>query len=275
MTVYYNHDRQRWMYNFVRGGKRYAGYCLDADGKPVSSRNAARQAEGVTKRRAAVEPRLVRPGELTLAQVMGDLKPVWKKQAGWPNRKRYMREVLTFFGPATAVSAIDEARIQDYASFALTQPIVTWQGGPHRDPADDENEKFWKATKKTRRPATVNLYLAVVRAAIKRASKITDPATGQPILGRVPEVKDLPKVKRKARPVPDSVIDTLWTLLPKHIIEAAVLTLFFGFRRSEVFNLQIHNIDFDARGIRLFGENVKDQEDTFLPGGPEAMAYLS
>jgi integrase len=262
------------MYNTQVDGRRYNSYCLDAEGKPVTSRSAARQAEAVVRQRAKIEPKLVRVGEVTLAQVMDDLKPLWRRQAGWTNRKRYMREVLTFFGPGAAVASISEARIQDYVVFALNQPIMSWQGGPTRDPADEENRKFWRVTTRKRQPDTVNLYLAVIRAALQRAGKLRDPVTNRPILEQVPEVKDLSTRKRRARPVPDSVIDNLWTLLPSHDVDAVVLTLFFGFRRSEVFSLQIHNVDFDARGVRLFAENVKDEEDTFLPGGPEAMEYL-
>jgi integrase len=274
MTVYFNKKRRRWMYNVQVDTRRYNGYCLDAEGKPVTSRSAARQAEAVVRHRAEIEPKLARIGEITLAEVMDDLKPLWQRQAGWANRKRYMREVLEFFGPGAAVSSINEARIQDYVVFALNQFIMSWQGGPKRDPASEENQKFWRATTKKRQPDTVNLYLAVIRAVLERAGKLRDPVTGKLILEQVPVVRDLPTRKRRARPVPDSVIDDLWTLLPSHNVDAVVLTLFFGFRRSEVFSLQIHNVDFDARGIRLFAEHVKDEEDTFLPGVPEAMEYL-
>jgi site-specific recombinase XerD len=34
-------------------------------------------------------------------------------------------------------------------------------------------------------------------------------------------------------------------------------------------------VDFDARGIRLRGEDVKDKEDAFLPGGKDAMQFLN
>jgi integrase len=53
-----------------------------------------------------------------------------------------------------------------------------------------------------------------------------------------------------------------------------VLTLYFGFRKGEAFGLQEKNIDWFAEGVRLFAEDVKDKEDTFLPGSQEAMGYL-
>jgi integrase len=109
---------------------------------------------------------------------------------------------------------------------------------------------------------------------LEYAGKVRDPLTGEPALRCVPKVPELPVMKRKARPVPENVLSALMETLPTHTVEALTLTLFFGFRRGEVFGLQAHNIDFDAGGIRLYAENVKDAEDTFLPGGPEAMGYL-
>ena len=38
--------------------------------------------------------------------------------------------------------------------------------------------------------------------------------------------------------------------------------------------LERHNINGQAQGIRLFAEDVKDEEDTFLPGSQFAMGWL-
>ena len=34
MTVSFNKDRQRWMFDFQHKGKRHQGYCLDAMSNP-------------------------------------------------------------------------------------------------------------------------------------------------------------------------------------------------------------------------------------------------
>jgi integrase len=85
----------------------------------------------------------------------------------------------------------------------------------------------------------------------------------------------LPEPKRKARPTPDAVITDLFKLLPEYVNDAIKATLYFGFRKGEVFSLQIHNVDFDAGGVRLEHDHVKDDEDAFLPGGRDAMQFLA
>ena len=52
------------------------------------------------------------------------------------------------------------------------------------------------------------------------------------------------------------------------------ITLCFGFRSSEAFGLKEDQVDWQAEGVRLFGEDVKDAEDVFLPGSQFAMGYL-
>lgn len=57
--------------------------------------------------------------------------------------------------------------------------------------------------------------------------------------------------------------------------KAMFLTLYFGVRRREPFGLQIHHIDFVARGIWLLAHETKRRGDEFLPGGNDAMAFLA
>ncbi len=275
MTVYFDKQRKRWRYDFELKGARHSGYCLDGNGEPVASRSAARQAEGVARRKAAIAPRLPDAGQLALAQVMADLVPLWKRQPHWTSRKRYMRELLAFFGAETPVAAIHDGRIQDYIIWASSQPRRIWKGGPARDSADPKNAHCWKSLDRPRAPATINLYLGTLRQALERAAKIRDPITGKPAIERAPHVPELAVPRRKARPIPDEVLSEILAVVPEHVIEAVTLTLYFGFRRGEVFGLEIANVDFAARGVRLFAEDVKDAEDTFLPGGPQAMEYLA
>lgn len=150
----------------------------------------------------------------------------------------------------------------------------SWQGGPNRDPADEENAAFWKTLDKTRSPATINLILAKLRMALDRAAKVRDPITGKPAIDAAPKVPELAVPRRKARPVPDAVLSEVMAAVPQHLREALTLILYFGFRRQEVFELEIHHVDFEAGGIRLYAEDVKDAEDTFLPGAPDAMTFL-
>jgi hypothetical protein len=101
-----------------------------------------------------------------------------------------------------------------------------------------------------------------------------DPLTGDPMLMRIPKFDDLPEPKRRARPTPEPVLQRLTDILPSHAVDALTIALCFGFRSSEAFGLKEDQVDRLAEGVRLFGEDVKDVEDVFLPGSQFAMGYL-
>lgn len=272
MTVYFDPARGKWRYDFWRSHVRHTGYCLDENGRDCTSERAAAEAESVEKRRLKIAPKMARASDFTLAQAFAALKPGWKLQAHWPNRQRYIKELLGFFGEDVRRDEIDAAKVAAYVVHAQTRKRLLWTGGPKRDPSDPMNAPFWREGTTLRGPNTANLYLGTLRQALEL--KITDERTGRPALITAPKVPELAVPKRKARPVPDAIAIELRALLPPHVIEAMTVTLLFGFRRGEAFPLEISNVDFDARGVRLFAEDVKDNEDTFLPGSPLAMRYL-
>jgi integrase len=272
MTVWLDEDRGRWRFDFQIAGVRHARECLGPDGHPVTSRRAALDAEAEAKRQARVTSKLAAAGELTVAQVFDALADGWQRGPGWKDRGSMVRELLEFFGPATAMRAIDGAKLQDYVTFALSQPVRIWCGGPSKTPGN--LVKAWKDSGRTRSPARVNRYLPLLRAAFQRAYNTRDPRTGQRAIDEVPAIVDLDETKKKARPVPESVLSRLYDILPAHVIDAMVLTLCFGFRRGEAFTLQTHQVDWQAEGIRLMGEDVKDAEDAFLPVSQFAIGYL-
>lgn len=276
MTVWFDEARGRWRYNFMIAGVRYARECVDAAGVPVTSRRAAIEAEAEAKRIAKIAPKLPRANDLTVAQVYDRLTDDWVKEADWPNKKRYVREILDFFKPETAVRDIDEAKLADFRTHLASQPLMIWTGGALRQRTAPDAERFWKPhpSGKLRGAATVNRYMPAVRAMFDRAWKTRDPITRARAIEEVPKIEDLPELKRKPRPVPEAVIAELEQLLPDYTVEAMITTCYFGSRKTEAFTLQIANVDFDARGIRLMAEHVKDDEDAFTPGGTDAMAWL-
>lgn len=274
MTVCFDRDRGKWRYDFKKDKRRYRGYCLDARGAPVTSRSAAKQAEGVEKRRIAIAPKLASIEGYSFAQALDALIPEWELQASWSNRERYIRELLQFFGADSALAAIDADRVAQYVTHTRTRPRLLWKGGPLRDPGDPKHARFWVTGKTLRGPHTSNLYLGTLRQALQHGCRVKDPVSGRPVLSAAPHVPELATPKRKARPVPDAVLIALRSLLPQHAIEAMTVTLLFGFRRGEAFTLTIPQVDFDAHGVRLEAEGVKENEDAFIPGSPIAMRYL-
>jgi integrase len=274
VTVHFNKARDRWMFDFQSGKERHQGYCLDAEGKPVTSRSAAKVAEAVARRQIAIAPKLVRGKDTTLALVMASMQTQWQREADWPNKQRYGRELLTFFGAATPVADIHLQRIREYIDFAQAQPIRVWKGAAKMDRNAPGAAHYWKDTGKTRSPATVNRYLAMLRSILARAAEMRDPVSHEPVIAFVPKFEDLPEPKRRARPTPEPVLQRLMQILPPHAVDAMVITLFFGFRRGEAFGLREDQIDWHAQGIRFYAEDVKDDEDAFQPGSQEAMGYL-
>jgi hypothetical protein len=219
MTVFFDTKRQRWRYDFELGGARYARECVDNDGNPVKSKRAAESCEGAARVEAKAAAKLQRAFELPFGQVLNDLSEKWKLEAGWVDKRRQARELLAFFGAATAMRDIDGAKIQDYVTFALKQPLLVWMGGCNRSRDDDNAEKFWKPhpSGKTRSPSTVNHYLPLLRAIFERAYMTRDPITRERAIEDIPEIRDLPKLKRKARPVPDDVLGEVIESLPPHV----------------------------------------------------------
>ncbi len=115
----------------------------------------------------------------------------------------------------------------------------------------------------------------MLRQVFTAASAIRDPITHIPAVACVPSVPILKTSKRKARPVPDDVLTRALEIVPPHIVDAIRLTLYFGLRQGEAMRLETHHLDFQSRGIRLYAEAVKkDDEDAFLPGAPAAMELL-
>jgi len=273
MTVYLSDNRERWTYDFWYLGTRHQGYCLDTTGLPVTSKTAAKQAELDIRRLTAVTTKYTRAHMVTIAQVVADLQPRWLHTPSWDDKKRQLREIVEFFGPSAAVREIDESRVREYTDFALTRPRKIWKGGCMLDRDNSNHARYWKTLRGKRAPSTVNRYLSVLRQILKRALELRDPITRQPVIETLP-VRILRKENGARARYRSRFLLRLLEILPQHAVDAVVLTLFFGFRKGEAFGLQEKNIDWLAEGVRLFAEDVKDKEDTFLPGSQEAMGYL-
>ena len=274
MAVYFSAGRNRWTYDFWYMGSRYQGYCVDLTGLPVTSKTAATHAEDDIRRVIALTTKHVRAHEVTLAQLIADLRPQWQLTPSWDDKKRQIKEITTFFGATTSIREISEARIREYTNFSFSRPRTVWKGGPAKSQNKNNHKRRWKTLRVTRAPATVNRYLSVLRQIFKHALEMRDPITRQPVLESLPTIKDLKEPNRRARPIPEPVLARLLQILPQHTKDAIILTLYFGFRQGEVFSLKEKNVDWLSEGIRLYAEDVKDNEDAFLPGSQEAMGYL-
>jgi integrase len=277
MTVYFDKRRGRWVYDFVFDRKRYKRDCLDAAGSPVAARRAAVQIEHAARERAKIAPKLMDGSAVTLAMVARQLKAQWQRGSDRDNTRRYVREILEFFGPETPIAKIDAQRIAEYIDWALVQPARFWIAGATTTPRKNSKaaRQPLRDLGRTRSPNTVNHYLVPLRQIVKKAAKLRDPQTQELVLRDPPSVPILPKLKRKPRPVPDAVLSRALELLTPHAARGVFLTLFFGTRQRELFGLKIKHIDFAAGGLRFPADETKSKTDEFIPGGAMAMAFLA
>ena len=277
MTVFFDKVRGRWRYDFQLAGVRHARECLDAAGEPVTGRRAAVAVEAEAKRVAGMAPKLPRANDMTVAEVINKLAETWLGTPEWANKQRQAREILAYFKPETAMRDVDGAMIQDFVSAAVNQPVMIWTGGSKKKRTAPDAAKYWKPDPKGRKRSysTVNRTLPLLRSMFVRAYNTRDPITRGRAIDEIPIIKDLPEPKRRARPVPDDVLSDVLGTLPAHVADAVLATLYFGFRRTEVFSLQIAHVDFQSGGIRLDHGEVKNDEDTFMPGGRDAMQFLA
>lgn len=275
MTITFDKTRGQYRYSFQIDGIRYARRCYDETGGKVISKRKAQEIEADARIRAKKAGKLPRAGELTLGEVILALAQSWKLAPDWPNKSKYIREILAHFGARTPIAAIDGAAIQDYARQALEKPVRVWTGGNQHRLTDLDAERYLKPTARQRTAVSVNRSLQILRAAFKRAFETRDPLTHRRVIDAMPAIEDLPEAKRRPTPIPDSVLAELMTTLPQHVAEAVRATLYFGFRRTEVFGLQIRHVDLDAGGVRLDAAEVKNNTDAFIAGGPEAMAFMA
>ncbi len=278
MTTWYDKEKRAWRYRFWRNKVPYFGYCVH----PVTGARAKNRTEARNFERAemAKVPALtgqaasgIRPGAFTIGQA-ADLYRADKHGRHKENVRTYVRELLGYFGPATAVTDISLTRVVEYRTWAQKQPVLVWKGGPKRDPRDPRNRDFWKPTGRTRGPHTVNLYLDALSGILDAAHRHRDPITNMPALPFPPPVERLPEPKRKPTPMDDADLEAIEQEAVPWVADAAELARLFGLRLTEALSSTRHWIDRQDRGLRIPEHIAKSGNEEFLPAGPDGMALL-
>jgi integrase len=285
MTVNYRSDRKKWAYNFRLGGQRYAGYAIHPrTGKLAANEAEAKRIEALIRedleRRAAEQPKPHRPNhdDYTLAQALASWAVRKQGKANWPNQRTYLAELLSWFGAETPAADITAERCWAYITWAREQPILVWRGAGRKaiDCSEAELKRFWvpRADGKCREDSTINRYLDPLREALRIAHETR--VHGVPLLAEPPAVPQLEEIQRLPRPISDEAIRRLATetKAPAHLIDAILLVRNMGFRKAEVFGLQIADVDFDAGGVWLRGERTKGRRDEFVPANADAIDLL-
>ncbi len=117
-------------------------------------------------------------------------------------------------------------------------------------------------------PSTVNRYLALVRAILRRA------ALDWEWIDKAPRIRLASEPKRRVRWITPDQARVLLDELPEHQQHACLLALATGLRQSNVLGLRWRDIDFRNRIAWVYGDATKNGEDIQVPLNDTAMSVL-
>lgn len=278
MTVFYDDARGRWRYDFESNKQRYFGYCVDpASGEHARNKTEAKRIEDairVSIRNNPESPAGAARG-YSYAQAFATYLKTLTGRGGFTSARDHIAEFLkqNQFRPDRLITDTSDQDIRDYIDWARQQPVMIYLGGPAKKNQAKTGRELYKALDRNRTDSSINRYLDTLRAVFKLAHKMRD-GTGKRLL---PDLIDVPKLKTKKRmprPMPLAMAQEMMADAPPHLADAIDLTTYFGFRRAEVFGLTDDQVDFEANGIWLDGDHVKENRDGFLPASPATMTKL-
>ena len=251
MSTYLNSTRKKWMYNFTRGGKRYAGYCTNPDGSDATTQRAADACEArlkgdVEKALVATVAEVIVPGAYTIEAMFADYVT---QHAGrlrsWPtNMRRYVSELLDFFGRQTPAAAISQNDIERFIVHSRSQPRAVYVGGPRTGGVMAVPQRPTYRT-----DSTTNRYLITLRAAINWAVRLGKLA---PLwVRRLEEPAELPN------PVTIDQVNAILAHAMPHLRLAILIAVHTGLRLDETLGLRWDQVDMGRRVITLPARSTK------------------
>lgn len=255
MGTNFNSSRQRWMYDFIRKGKRYSEYCVNEDGTPSTTKRQADACEARIKRevekalKSTVTAQGVRvSGCFTVEQMFADYvsQSAGGKRSFATNIKRYVAEWLDFLGRQRAVTSITSDTIEEFIVHSRAQLRGVYSGGPKKG-----GPIKVKDNARLRTDSTTNRYLACLRAAINWASK----------RGKMPplHVRHLEEPTELPTPISPQLVMAIWAKAPSHLRLAITIAVHTGMRLDETLGLRWDWIDLDARTITLPSKSTKSK----------------
>lgn len=255
MGTYFNEARKRWVYNFIRKGERHSGYCVNEDGTPSTTKRDADACEARIKRevgkalKAAGAATGIRvSGCFTVEQMFADYvsQSAGSKRSFSTNIKRYVAELLEFFGRQTAATSITSDSIEAFITHSRAQLRGVYAGGPKKGGAYEVKDNA-----KPRSDSTTNRYLACLRAAINWAAK----------RGKMPplHVRHLEEPAELPTPISPALVMAIWAKAPPHLRLAITIAVHTGMRLDETLGLRWDWVDLGARTITLPSQSTKSK----------------
>ncbi len=272
MTVYYNRARGRWMYDFRRGGQRYAGYAEHPEThEPASSRRKAESIEALLKAQADAAVRaeakahardLASPVGFTLAQAMayyaehrGKTRRTWEYGI-----KRKIRELLEWFGPATVVEELTVGRVREYIAWSRDQDVRRYMGGPARGGEV-------RSLGRKRAARTVNGYLVTLRAALNLCLEDEK-------VSRIPHVPAEDEPADEPNPIQRVDLDRILAVASDHLRDVLILCVMTGMRQDECVLLTWRQVDLERGIITLVAAETKSNRGRPVFLNPVAVGVL-
>lgn len=117
-------------------------------------------------------------------------------------------------------------------------------------------------------PSTVNRYMALTRAILRRA------ALDWEWIDKAPRIRLAPEPKRRVRWITPDQARTLLNELPDHQRDACLLALATGLRQRNVLGLKWADIDLRNRVAWIHGDATKNGEDLQVPLNDTALEVL-
>lgn len=236
MTVFFDKARDHWRYDFWHAGKRYTGYCDDPrTGEAARTKTQAKHVEDIIRGAVKAQPATAKPSAPTgysVAEAFAEYADEARHKRSWSNIKRYIRELVAYFGPDSLLSDVDEDAIASYVAWARRQPVLRFAGGRGR-PRD-----AWSDQGRLRGEGTINRYLNCLRAVLNRAHQHRK-VTAVPKVGRLKEPDDLPN------PIDDASVDLILSLAPTHLQRLILLCVHTGMRQQETLRCRMGQVSWD------------------------------
>jgi integrase len=253
LTTHYNKNRNKWMYDFVRSGKRYSSYCLDEAGKDVTTKRAADACEARVKRaveistKAGAKGGVIVTGAYTVEQMFADyVSQHAGRQRSWQdNMKKHVRDLLAFFGRQTAAASLTVDDVERFITHSRNEKLCVYIGGPQKC----IDATIVRDNARHRSDSTTNRYLTTLRAAINWGAKHGKLARLH--VRRLAEPKELPN------PVAPDQVRAILTHAQPHLRLAITLAVHTGMRLDETLGLLWEQVDLDARTIILRSAGTK------------------
>lgn len=293
MSVCFNKGRGKWRYDFWLDGVRHQGYCDDpGTGKHAGNKTEAKRVEAIIRgalmRQGEKPAQAGEPPSFSFGQAVAAFSSRKMNGRNWANQRVYVQDLMRYFGQSFPVAAIAEdsadpnaPSIWGYIRWARQQPVMIYVGkGRKLSEMLDLGvpiEKLYRpaADGRLRADSTINRYLDCLRETLRIAYDLRHPKTGDLMFkGPMPKVPDLDEPEYLPRPFSDDAIWEAVTRAPAHLAWGILLARLMGFRKAEMFDITIPQVDFQSRGIWLAAADTKGKRDEFVPANAEAMELL-